>query len=82
MTFDPKNFAAANQASVDSLLSVATAALSAAERIVALNMDTTRNAIGDSFDAAKTIIGATDPQSAFAAQQAMVQLRISRHRDR
>lgn len=78
MTFDPKKFAVANQASVESLLSVANAALSAAERIVALNMDTTRNAIGDSFDAAKSIIGATDAQTAFAAQQAMVQPAIEK----
>lgn len=73
MTLDTQKFAAANQATVDSLVTVANAAMAAAERIVALNMDTTRVAIDDSAAAAKSLLGASDAQSALAAQQALVQ---------
>ena len=73
MSIDFQKFSAVNQNTVDSLVNVANAALSAAERIVALNLDTTRTAIGDSASAARTILGASDPQSAIAAQQALVQ---------
>ncbi len=78
MTANLDQFAAANKAAVDSLLSVANTALTAAERVAALNLETARNTLGESTAAAKTIFGATDAQSALAAQQALVQPAIEK----
>ena len=73
MSVDFTKFNAANKAAVDSMLSVANAALAAAERIGALNMSVARSSLEDSAAAVKTVINAKDPQAAAAAQQAMVQ---------
>lgn len=73
MTLDPKAFESANKAAVDSLVNVANAAISAAERIVNLNFDTTRNTLGETAVAAKSVLGASDAEGAVAAQKAAVE---------
>jgi len=73
MSINPEQFAAANKATVDSLLSVANTALASAERIAALNLNTARAAIEDGAAGVKTVMEAKDPQSALAAQKALAQ---------
>ena len=58
----PEQFAAANKATVDSLLSLANTALASAERIAALNLNTARSVMEDSVSSAKAIMGAKDVQ--------------------
>ncbi|MGE5471769.1 MAG: phasin family protein [Bacteroidota bacterium] len=73
MSFNPEQFAAANKATVDSLLSVANTALASAERIAALNLNTARAALEDSVSGVKAVLGAKDPQQALAAQSSLAQ---------
>lgn len=73
MSVTPEQFAAANKATVDSLLSVANAALASAERIAALNLNTARAALEDTAAGVKSVMEAKDPQAAIAAQQALAQ---------
>ena len=69
----PEQFAAANKATVDSLLSVANTALATAERIAALNLNTARSTLEDAASGVKSVMGAKDPQAAVAAQTALAQ---------
>ena len=71
MTFNPAQFAAANQATVDSLLSVANTALATAERIAALNLNTARSALEDTASGVKSVLGAKDPKEALAVQSSL-----------
>jgi phasin family protein len=64
---------AANKATVDSLLAVANTALSSAERIAALNLNTARAALDDTVSGVQSVLGAKDPQAAFAAQKSLAQ---------
>ena len=73
MSLNVEQFAAANKATVDSLLSVANTALASAERIAALNLNTARAALEDTAAGVKTVMGAKDPQAALAAQNALAQ---------
>jgi phasin family protein len=73
MTINTEQFAAANKATVDSLLSVANTALASAERIAALNLNTARSALEDTVSGVKTVMSAKDPQAALAAQTALTQ---------
>ena len=73
MSINAEQFAAANKATVDSLLSVANTALASAERIAALNLNTARSALEDSVSGVKSVMGAKDPQAALAAQTALAQ---------
>ncbi|MCK6391224.1 MAG: phasin family protein [Azonexus sp.] len=73
MSLNVEQFAAANKATVDSLLSVANTALASAERIAALNLSTARAALEDTASGVKTVMGAKDPQAALAAQNALAQ---------
>ncbi len=73
MTINTDKFVAANQAAVDSLLSVVNAALASAERIATLNLNAARSTVEDTAAAAKTVLAAKDPQAALAAQSALVQ---------
>jgi phasin family protein len=68
MSINTEQFAAANKAAVDSLLSVANTALASAERIAALNLDATRSAIEESAASAKALMGAKDVQEAIKIQ--------------
>ena len=78
MSINTEHFAAANKATVDSLLSVANTALASAERIAALNLNTARAAIEDTAAGVKTVIEAKDPQAALAAQKALAQPAIEK----
>ena len=69
----PEQFAAANKATVDSLLSVANTALASAERIAALNLNTARSALEDTASGVQTVLSAKDPQAALAAQKSLAQ---------
>jgi phasin family protein len=73
MTINTEQFAAANKAAVDSLLSVANTALASAERIAALNLNTARANLEDAVSGAKTVMSAKGPQEALAAQQSLAQ---------
>ena len=73
MSFNTEQFAAANKAAVDSLLSVANAALASAERIAALNLNTARSVVEDSVSNAKALMGAKDPQEAASIQASLAQ---------
>jgi phasin family protein len=71
MSFNIEQFAAANKATVDSLLSVANTALASAERIAALNLNTARATLEDAASGAKSVLEAKDPKTAMAAQTSL-----------
>ena len=73
MSINPEQFAAANKATVDSLLSVANTALASAERIAALNLNAARASLEDTASNVKAVLGAKDPQAALAVQQSLAQ---------
>ena len=73
MSINPEQFAAANKAAVDSLLSVANTALASAERIASLNLETARSVLEDSVSGAKAIMGAKDSQEALSIQASLAQ---------
>jgi phasin family protein len=73
MSVNLEQFAAANKATVDSLLAVANTALATAERIAALNLGTARSALEDSASATKAVLGVKSPNEAAALQTSMVQ---------
>jgi phasin family protein len=78
MNVNPEQFAAANKATVDSLLAVANSALASAERIAALNLNTARSVLEDSVSGAKAVMGAKDPQEAATIQAALTQPAIDK----
>jgi len=69
----PEQFAAANKASVDALLSLANTALASAERIAALNLNTARSILEDSVANTKALLGAKDPKEAATLTVAQIQ---------
>ena len=71
MSIKPEQFAAANKATVDSLLSVANTALASAERIAALNLNAARSALEDTASGVKSVLSAKDPQEALAVQSSL-----------
>jgi phasin family protein len=71
MSINPEQFAAANKATVDSLLAVANTALASAERIASLNLNTARAALEDATSGVQSVISAKDPQAALAAQSSL-----------
>ncbi|MBL8427189.1 MAG: phasin family protein [Dechloromonas sp.] len=73
MSISPEQLAAANKATVDSLLSVANTALASAERIATLNLNTARSALEDTASGVKSVLEAKDPKEALAAQSALAQ---------
>lgn len=69
----PEQFAAANKASVDAMLSLANTALASAERIAALNLNTARSMLEDGMSNTKAVLGAKDPQEAIALSVSQAQ---------
>lgn len=69
----PEQFAAANKATVDSLLSLANTALASAERIATLNLETARSVLEDSVANTKALMGAKDVKEAVAIQASLTQ---------
>ncbi|MDA0190580.1 MAG: phasin family protein, partial [Proteobacteria bacterium] len=76
--FNPEQFAAANKASVESLLSLANTALASAERIAALNLNTARSLLEDSVSNTKAILGAKDVQEAISVQASLAQPNVEK----
>jgi phasin family protein len=74
----PEQFAAANKAAVDSLLSLANTALASAERIAALNLNTARSVLEDSVTNTKALLGAKDPQEALSLQASLAQPNVEK----
>lgn len=68
-----EQFAAANKASVDALLTLANTALSSAERIASLNLNTARSLLENGVANTKAVIGAKDPQEALNVSAAQIQ---------
>jgi phasin family protein len=74
----PEQFAAANKATVDSLLSLANTAPASAERIAALNLNTARSVMEDSVSGAKALMGAKDVQEALSIQASLAQPNVEK----
>lgn len=73
MTTASEQFALANKAAVDSLLSLANTALASAERVAALNLNTARSVLEDSVANTKAILGTKDVQEAISVQASLAQ---------
>lgn len=78
MSINTEQFAAANKAAIDSLLSVANTALASAERIANLNLETARAAFEDSAANTKALLGAKDVQEAISIQASLAQPNIDK----
>jgi len=73
MSINPEQFAAANKAAIDSLLSVANTALASAERIAALNLETAKSLLADTVTSTKAVMGAKDVKEALSIQASLAQ---------
>jgi len=74
----PEQFASANKATVDSLLSLANTALAAAERSAARHLTTARSLLEDAVGNAKALMGAKDPQEALSIQASLTQPNVEK----
>ncbi len=68
-----EQFAAAQKAQLATLMGLATTGLDAAEKIVALNLETARAALTDADAQAQSLLSAKDVQSMFALQAELLQ---------
>lgn len=73
-----ESFTSANRATVDALLSLANIALSSAERVAALNLNTARTALEDGITSGKAVMSAKDPQEAITVQSGLAQPTIEK----
>jgi phasin family protein len=73
MSVNAEQFAAANKATVEALLSLANTSLANAERLAALNLHTARAIVEDSVANLKTLLGAKDAQEALNLQASLTQ---------
>lgn len=78
MSVTPEQFVAANKASVEALLALATTSLASAERIAALNLHTARSLTEESVANFKTLLGAKDPQEALSLQASLAQPNVEK----
>ena len=78
MITTPEQFAVANKAAVDSMLSLANTALASAERIAALNLNTARSLLEDSVANTKALMGAKDVQEAMSLQASLAQPNVEK----
>ncbi len=78
MAVTPEQFVAANKASVEALLALATTSLASAERIAALNLHTARSLTEDSVANFKTLLGAKDPKEALSLQASLAQPNVEK----
>lgn len=69
----PEQFAGANKANVETLLTMANTAFASAERLAALNLNTARTLLEDSVNTAKTLLAAKDAQELVSMQAALTQ---------
>ncbi|MFT3663609.1 phasin family protein [Piscinibacter sp.] len=68
-----EQFAAAQKAQIATLLGLASTGLDAAEKLVALNLETARGALAEADAQAQALLGAKDMQSLFALQAEWLQ---------
>ena len=73
MSINPEQFSDANKATIDSLFAVANAALSSAQRIAELNLQTAHSILEDSAANAKALMGAKDVQETLAIEARLTQ---------
>ena len=66
-----EQFASANKAAVESLLTVANSSLATAERLAALNLNTARALIADSASNIAALLAVKDPQGFLALQTSL-----------
>ncbi len=69
----PEQFAAANKANVETLLTVANTAFASAERLAALNLNTARTVLEDSVASAKALMAVKDVQELMGLQASLAQ---------
>ena len=74
----PEQFAAANKATVDSLLSLANTALASAERIAALNLNTARSMMDDAVALSQSMLAVRDPKALVELQLATITPSLAR----
>ena len=73
MNATTEQFASANKASVETLLTIANTAFASAERLAALNLNTARSILEDSVANAKALFGVKDVQQLIAMQTTLAQ---------
>lgn len=69
----PEQFAAANKANIETLLTLANSAFASAERLAALNLNTARSVLEDGVANAKALLAAKDVQELVNLQAALAQ---------
>jgi phasin family protein len=69
----PEQFVGANKANVETLLTVANTAFASAERLAALNLNTSRILLEDSVNNAKALLSVKDVQELLSMQTALAQ---------
>lgn len=69
---------AANQAALSSLMTIATGSLDSAERLAALNLNTTRALLDDGAAAVAALLAAKDPQALVALQASLAKPAVER----
>jgi phasin family protein len=73
MNATTEQFASANKANVETLLTIANTAFASAERLAALNLNTARAILEDSVANAKALLGVKDVQQLVAMQATLAQ---------
>lgn len=74
----PEQFAAANKANVETMLTLANTAFASAERLAALNLNTARSFLEDGVSSAKSLLGAKDVQELLSLQSSLAQPMIEK----
>jgi len=69
----PEQFAAANKANLDALVELARKSFEGVEKLVELNLQAVRAAMGDSVEQSKALLAARDAQELTALQAGLVQ---------
>jgi hypothetical protein len=69
----PEQFAAANKANIETLLTLANSAFANAERLAALNLNTARSVLEDGVANAKALLAVKDVQELVNLQAALAQ---------
>lgn len=74
----PEQFAAANKSAFDTLLSTFNSALDSAEKLLALNISSTRTTVDAQVSNAKALLGAKDLHDALALQGSLAQPQVEK----
>ena len=73
MLTTPEQFVATQKAQFDSIFGLSQKAFDGAEKLVALNLQLARAALGEAAEAASAVLSAKDPQTLVALQQSYLQ---------